>query len=558
MNNSDGYSKFSIVFSEEKDDTPDDVDFSSVYQELLNDASSNDGATFSIIPETTTSNEDDNDNQLRPQNHISFSSYSSPYVQKYSPSSNKILMMSAARESLDDYDINIFSDIKSTLVLDHGWEDLDIKLRFNEKTRQYKTLGFDDFINIDEYGVVVILAQGFYMVQPMDYTDPSSPLEKYLFTQIRAVDAFALVPVSSHFDIHEEIAHKRIIPRIQVDILKKSFTMYLYMRHDLWFDHLQKQPHSIIYLMNCNDDIGGFMFGPKDIGNFIGWDGPASASMVTDVLWTFPIMALLDKPLYDVWYNTVSPKLIGLPSQLELYPDDEENSVYLPSWLDISVLNKPADCTNIKIDLSYEDESIFPPNPVSLTEDKNIDPHSFYGLVPGETIEITVSALDKDDIPLKTKITDVDLSTGGNDITIDLPDTLYNYRFWEHTYTTAEEIEPQGYNWHGDHLYRWRYWLVFDAVEGVNSYKVTVQCNSYPNDYITNNNPHTVSGMPSPFFLDDDPTLSDEYDAGKRFFLVGGQECFYSPDDGPSDCYEKRDEIIEGVEAWTYNIVPNK
>ena len=124
------------------------------------------------------------------------------------------------------------------------------------------------------------------------------------------------------------------------------------------------------------------------------------------------------------------------------------------------------------------------------------------------------------------------------------------------SHTTQEEVESRGYNWHGDYLYTWSYWLVFDGTEGATSYKITVDTSGYPNEYMENNNPWTASGMPGYNAMDDDPTIKNDYEAGKRFFLIGGQTVEYNPEDGPSYWYNVRDEIIPGVGNWTFNIVP--
>jgi len=131
-----------------------------------------------------------------------------------------------------------------------------------------------------------------------------------------------------------------------------------------------------------------------------------------------------------------------------------------------------------------------------------------------------------------------------------------SYRFWDHTYTTEAEIESQGNYWTGKYHYRWRYWIVFDAVPGAVGYWVTVHSNEDINDFIEQGNPHMTQGNAGNFFEEDDSSLVKDFEEGKRFFLIAGQDGFYDPEDGPAALYTSRDEIIAGCQYWTFDIEP--
>ena len=152
-------------------------------------------------------------------------------------------------------------------------------------------------------------------------------------------------------------------------------------------------------------------------------------------------MAVGDKSAYEILNDIIIPKTRSATGTLEIYPGENDH-LFLPAWIDIRLTSHPADCTQITIDISYEDTTITPPNPATLTENKASQPHTFNGLIPGKRLKISAKALDSTGNVLSLKETTVTLTTGKNTLEMAFPSTSYSFRFIEKY--TEESVGSMG------------------------------------------------------------------------------------------------------------------
>ncbi len=337
---------------------------------------------------------------------------------EHSPASKKILFMSAATESFKNQDVDLFNLISGYLIYDHGWDADGITLKYNAESDNYQSLYFDDFFDLENYGVSVVLAHGFYNRRPIDIHDLSSPEEDFLYTQVRAGGTPTRLIGSYVIDTAEEYIKERIIYGVEVDPFKDTTTGYFYMRHDLWFEQIGNLPNSLVFLLHCQRQTGDFMFPPKNIGNYVSWDNPVSPTIALDSIWLIPYMAVADRSASQILQDLIKPKTRYATGTLVLYPE-ENDYLYLPTWIDISLTSIPPDCEQVTIDISYEDTTVTPPGTNTLTESKDISPHTFIGLIPGKRLKIGATALDSTGNVIRLKETTVNLTTGENTLEMD-------------------------------------------------------------------------------------------------------------------------------------------
>ncbi len=471
---------------------------------------------------------------------------------EHSPASKKILFMSAATESFKNQDVDLFNLISGYLMRDHGWDSDDITIKYNAESDEYQSLFFDDFFDLKNYGVSVILSHSFYKRRPIDYHDPSSPEEDFLYVQVRASGSPPRLMGSYVIDTGEEYINERIVYGVEINPFKDSRTGYFYIRHDLWFENIGKLPDSLVFLAHCRPETGDFMFPSKLVGNFVAWDNPVSPNSVLDTVWLISFMAVRDKAAYEILHDMILPKTISAPETLYIYPE-ENDYLYLPTWIDIRLTALPSDCEQVTIDISYENATVTAPDPDTLTESKDSLPHTFIGLIPGKRLKISAKALDSSGNVLSLKETTVTLTTGENTIEMAFPSTSYSFRFIEkYTETDVGSLgSKQPY-------YRWRYYLVFPETLHATSYYITIHLNGHPLDENSEDNQQIfATGYPPSTVWDEVEEWNKEFENGTRFFMVGGQDQIYDYGGDLTSTFERRDFFIAQMEHWTFDIVPN-
>ncbi len=226
---------------------------------------------------------------------------------KHTPTSRKILFMSAISEDLNGADMDLFESLTTKLVIENNWSTSDITIKTNQAEDGYATLGFDDFFDLEDYGVIVIIAHGLYMdttrrtgsstddgsddggTTDGDGTDSSDPFNfgfktvatagddgqtPHYFIQVAAagpmVSAVAS-PTSPPDDDKSDpfdFGFKRMVAAAETDGIDleletaggrllivshaspdtATIRPYYYMRDDLWKENIGTLPNSLIYL----------------------------------------------------------------------------------------------------------------------------------------------------------------------------------------------------------------------------------------------------------------------------------------------------------------------
>jgi hypothetical protein len=473
-------------------------------------------------------------------------------ITEHVPESNKILFMSAATESFSNQDVDLLTLFKGYLVSDSGWSDDAITLKYNAESDGYQSLYFDDFFNLSEYGVIVVLAHGFYQHRPIDIHEIDSPEENFLYTQVRAGGTPTRLIGSYEIDTAAEYIDERIVYGVEIDPFKSTSTGYFYMRHDLWFEHIGTLPNSLVFLLHCQRETGDFIFPPKNIGNYVSWDNPVSPTDALDSCWLIPYMAVGDKSAYEILQDMILPKTAHATGTLQLYPG-ENDYLYLPAWIDIRLTSHPSDCTQVTIDISYDDHTVTPPDSDSLTESKDTLPHTFNGLIPGKRLKISAKALDKTGNVIDLKETTLTLTTGKNTLEMAFPGTSISYRFIEKY--TETEVGSMGQK---KPYYRWRYYIIYPMTINAKSYWVTVHLNGCPLDENQQDNQQFFTqGYPPETVWDEVDEWKKDFDNGTRFYMIGGQDEIYEDGADLTPIFEKRDRYIALMQNWTFDIVPN-
>jgi hypothetical protein len=223
-----------------------------------------------------------------------------PGALRHTPTSRRVLFLSAATEDLAGADVALFDALTSTLVDHNEWERSDIITRVNLAADDYATLRFADFCQLDSYGVIVIVAHGLYLettrrtdgdgavvvTPPTTPADPfnfgfkpiaqsSSDATPHFFIQVAAAgpivgEAQAVTPPANGdpfnfgfkplhppaqslgIDVARETARGRLLVVAHVNPHRPVVRPYFYMRDDLWKEHLSRLPNSLVYVAAPN------------------------------------------------------------------------------------------------------------------------------------------------------------------------------------------------------------------------------------------------------------------------------------------------------------------
>jgi hypothetical protein len=415
------------------------------------------------------------------------------------PKSRKVLLMSPAAENFAGADFDVFEEIVDELIGQYNWDARDITIKRNEFADDYATINFYDFFRLGDYGVIVILAHGIFrdaappgpVVAPpaptSSPTDPDDPFDfgfrvrsdtiRYFYIQVGAEwsdpttdgDPFDFgfrTIAENDFDVTEEIRRGRIILVRQLDVFQRTQRSYYYMREDLWAEHMEELPASIVYVCAPNqfrspwvavdqpppaptpsptegDDPFNFGFRviadgeeaprrtsvlvQRGAASVVGWDRLVPGRNALDAVRFITDMAAGDfsdiQALVQASYDTVvhvtaefdfwEAQFSAMSSTIE-----DDLHTFLPTWADVSFARTPTGTITTTVKIEYEDASVPLPN-VTLVEDIPNSVHELEGLFPGVRTRFTAKALDASGRELASKEKVVTLHAGGNTVTFD-------------------------------------------------------------------------------------------------------------------------------------------
>ena len=427
------------------------------------------------------------------------------------PTSRKILLMSPGAEEFDGQDVALFEYIKDYLVQHRGWSADDIVIKYNRAEDEYATLRPEDFFDLDQYGVVIICAHAITRetvdadadddADDDDVVTPGGPgtsdpfnfgfralSDHYYYIQVASTAGGPSVLAGSdpyHFgfrvrdsiDWEAELASGRILAVNRVDVFKQTSRAYLYMREDLWSEHLGPLPDSFVYLVTCNgsfdaatDPAGSdpFNFGFRRIarsnttakaievfdsglGSFMAWDGVVSTHAALDAVWIIPWMALNSSSDVEEYSRGIMPM-----SSVTVDPDPDPSStsgdpfgfgfrrissgttwscsldlcpytlgmtryLYLPSWASVATVGAPSSAVSVRVEVAYDNPDLPAPDP-NVVEDVPHVGKNFEGLISGGTATFTATALDSAGNALDEAERTVTFSAGANTVVVRFKD----------------------------------------------------------------------------------------------------------------------------------------
>ncbi|NLX06490.1 MAG: hypothetical protein GXY33_15230, partial [Phycisphaerae bacterium] len=330
------------------------------------------------------------------------------------PGSRKVLLLSSASEEFAGLDVELFQHVRDDLVENYGWDPSDVVIKSNLAADEYGTLIFNDFLQLADYGVITICAHGRL----------SHPPEESFFVQVTAEKPYrSKYPRIGHpdepFHVGDEWKKERVLSKLCIDPFKTKMRWYLYMRDDLWVEHLATLPESIVYLCIPESKFVLSDFGSLHAGHAIVWDGtPASVNPCLNPVLLPEIMAGDNAPAVEAWETlmagstafgsaTVSLELTG-PGAVKYY---------LPTWADVGTYGCPSTTATVKVEVSYTNPDVPLPDPAVVQDLPHVG-KEFVDLYPGEEITFKAAALDAGGNVLAEKERKVTLHSGANVVRI--------------------------------------------------------------------------------------------------------------------------------------------
>ena len=313
------------------------------------------------------------------------------------PGSRKVLLLSAASEEFAGTDVWLFEYVRDRLVEDHGWDAGDIDIKYNRADDEFSTLIFNDFLDLDQYGIIIICAHGWMYDAPQHA--PLPPRES-LYVQVTAEDPY----VSAHspfghpdepFVFDEEWNEGRVLCTVEIDPFKQSRRNYLYMRDDLWLEHLGALPDSVVYLCIPNSAWLTGAFIDLNVGHTIVWDGiPKSVDACLNPGFLPLFMARDDTTAIEAWdAGLIGPTTFGSANVVLKDRLLDLNKCYMPTWATVGTYAVPSGTTSVKVEMAYTNDAVPLPDTATVQDVPGVG-KEFIGLYPGEEITFHATALD--------------------------------------------------------------------------------------------------------------------------------------------------------------------
>ncbi|MFH1841727.1 MAG: Ig-like domain-containing protein [bacterium] len=339
------------------------------------------------------------------------------------PTSRKVLLLSAAAEEFAGSDIWVFEHFRDYLVENHGWDPRDITIRYNREADDYSTLIFNDFLDLADYGVIIICAHSWMHDAPQHA--PLDPRES-LYVQVTAEEPYlALYDPHGHpdepFDLDEEWDEGRVLFTVEIDPYKESRRSYLYMRDDLWVEHLGELPNSLVFLCIPNSAWLSEVFSDLEVGHTIVWDGiPATSDCSLNAAFLPLLMARDDATAIDIWDGGAIVPLISGDATLILKRRLLGlNAFFMPTWTFVGTRYHPSGTVSVKVELTSYTSTAVPMPEITVVQDVPHVGKEFEDLFPAEELTFKAMALDVDENVLAEVEETTTLAVGENVIVID-------------------------------------------------------------------------------------------------------------------------------------------
>jgi len=339
------------------------------------------------------------------------------------PTSRKVLLLSAAAEEFAGSDIWVFEHFRDYLIENHGWDPRDITIRYNHEADDYSTLIFNDFLDLAEYGVIIICAHS-WMHNALQHA-PLDPRES-LYVQVTAEEPY-LANYDPHghpdepFRLDEEWDEGRVLYTTEIDPYKESHRSYLYMRDDLWSEHLGELPNSLVYLCIPNSEWLNDLFSDLGAGHTIVWDGiPATSDCSLNAAFLPLLMARDGANAIEIFDGGAIVPLVSGDATLILKRRLLDlNAFYMPTWAFVGTRYHPSGTISVKVELTAYTNSAVPLPEITVVQDVPHVGKEFEDLFPAEELTFRATALDVDENVLAEVEETTTLAVGENVLVID-------------------------------------------------------------------------------------------------------------------------------------------
>jgi len=212
----------------------------------------------------------------------------------------------------------------------------------------------------------------------------------------------------------------RVLHTLMIDPFKKTHRSYLYLRDDLWTDHLSALPNSVVYLCIPNSSWLTDEFGSLKAGHTIVWNGiPPSVSACLNPIFLPLFMARDNSTTIEVWdagllgSTTIGSATISLQNRLS-----NLNKCYMPTWAFAGTRYHPSGTSTVKVEISYTNPDVLLPATTAVQDLPHVG-KEFVDLYPGEEITFKATALDAAENVLAEAEKKTTLNAGKNVVVID-------------------------------------------------------------------------------------------------------------------------------------------
>jgi len=346
-----------------------------------------------------------------------------------SPMAQKVLLLNASGSDLSGVDDNMFPYIANSFIEYDGWSPDDIVIKSNANPQK---LRLNDFFHLDQYGVILIAGDVAYGDIPWDKSQEKADDTLFSYALIQVSPTAEYIDASTWeviqhsddpFNVEEAFDKEQL-----VFVKKAAFALsptdgsYLYMREDLWQEHMGVLPNSIVYLAAPGGEDLYSRFVTNDTGDVAYWDGPVSSQDAVESMQLLTHMGndTVAETIFQAWEEDWFPTVSNLYGELvSAMPGDI--SIHMTTWLETSVTNWPAETQTVVTDIVYNDDAyeVCPPL-IDTIQDIPQSPNTFMGLVPGVNITVFAQAIDSAGGVLAEGQTDICLAPGPNEVSVDL------------------------------------------------------------------------------------------------------------------------------------------
>ena len=327
------------------------------------------------------------------------------------PSSKRVRILGTCETVVTDW---ICSRAYNTLTA-AGWKanEIDITQR---RAAGDKAVTPDDFFNLGDYGVIVLIGHG-------GYCSTAFNPNRYFYLQCcDNVNMSSIVGEARWAQYKEwEREHKLLLCTLK-NPERTGDSEHILVRSDLLEEQMNKLPGSHVHIVSCRSWSAKHAFIAKGCGDFLGWSDKEAwvdgCGSVVALLWK---MVQNRSPTDEAAHNWLLSGGMGVSafegcdSTLMLYTG--ANEFYFPAWADVTVDDSgaPTETDQIVVELSYTAATLAGDVTSAIVTGGAV---TFDDILPSEA-ELRVIAQDAGGATLASGQETVDLHAGLNEVDLE-------------------------------------------------------------------------------------------------------------------------------------------